>query len=84
MVDIDGDVVRFCKEALPENAEAFADPRLELVLTFHLPSWFSCFSLLAIGRLVFLPPSCAYTHALSAFPVVVACSSLALSVLAVC
>ncbi|KAL3933736.1 MAG: hypothetical protein SGPRY_000153 [Prymnesium sp.] len=35
MVDIDGDVVRFCKEALPENAEAFADPRLELVLTFH-------------------------------------------------
>ena len=32
MVDIDGDVVRFCKEALPENAEAFADPRLELVI----------------------------------------------------
>jgi len=32
MVDIDGDVVRFCKDALPENAEAFADPRLELVI----------------------------------------------------
>mmetsp|Transcript_48347 Transcript_48347/g.155828 ORF Transcript_48347/g.155828 Transcript_48347/m.155828 type:complete len:318 (-) Transcript_48347:293-1246(-) len=32
MVDIDGDVVRFCKEHLPENTEAFADPRLELVI----------------------------------------------------
>eukprot|EP00929_Paragymnodinium_shiwhaense_P062861 TRINITY_DN313_c0_g1_i4.p1 TRINITY_DN313_c0_g1~~TRINITY_DN313_c0_g1_i4.p1 ORF type:complete len:333 (+),score=108.86 TRINITY_DN313_c0_g1_i4:95-1093(+) len=30
MVDIDGEVVRFCKEHLDENAEAFADPRLEL------------------------------------------------------
>lgn len=30
MVDIDGEVVRFCKENLEENAEAFADPRLEL------------------------------------------------------
>ena len=32
MVDIDGEVVRFCKEHLPENTEAFADPRLELVI----------------------------------------------------
>uniref|UniRef100_A0A7S2NR58 thermospermine synthase n=2 Tax=Haptolina brevifila TaxID=156173 RepID=A0A7S2NR58_9EUKA len=32
MVDIDADVVKFCKENLPENAEAFADPRLELVI----------------------------------------------------
>merc|ERR1719346_204916 len=32
MVDIDKDVVEFCKEHLPENKEAFADPRLELVI----------------------------------------------------
>jgi len=32
MVDIDGDVVRFCREHLPENTEAFADPRLELII----------------------------------------------------
>lgn len=32
MVDIDKDVVDFCKEHLPENKEAFADPRLELVI----------------------------------------------------
>eukprot|EP00755_Sulcionema_specki_P004767 Sspe_Gene.30927::Locus_15282_Transcript_1_2_Confidence_0.667_Length_906::g.30927::m.30927/K18787/ACL5; thermospermine synthase len=32
MVDIDGDVVKFCKEHLPENKEAFADPRLELII----------------------------------------------------
>jgi thermospermine synthase len=32
MVDIDGDVVDFCKAHLPENAEAFADPRLDLVI----------------------------------------------------
>ena len=32
MVDIDDDVVRFCRENLPENAEAFADSRLELVI----------------------------------------------------
>jgi len=32
MVDIDADVVKFCRENLPENAEAFADPRLELVI----------------------------------------------------
>jgi len=32
MVDIDGDVVDFCKEHLIENKEAFADPRLELVI----------------------------------------------------
>jgi len=32
MVDIDGDVVRFCKEHLDENHAAFADPRLELVI----------------------------------------------------
>eukprot|EP00933_Yihiella_yeosuensis_P033184 TRINITY_DN268_c0_g4_i1.p1 TRINITY_DN268_c0_g4~~TRINITY_DN268_c0_g4_i1.p1 ORF type:complete len:332 (+),score=67.03 TRINITY_DN268_c0_g4_i1:68-1063(+) len=32
MVDIDPDVVRFCKENLEENKEAFADPRLELVI----------------------------------------------------
>jgi len=30
MVDIDGEVVKFCKDNLPENAEAFADPRFEL------------------------------------------------------
>eukprot|EP00928_Gymnodinium_smaydae_P099806 TRINITY_DN962_c0_g1_i1.p1 TRINITY_DN962_c0_g1~~TRINITY_DN962_c0_g1_i1.p1 ORF type:complete len:319 (-),score=76.52 TRINITY_DN962_c0_g1_i1:195-1151(-) len=30
MVDIDGEVVRFCKENLDENAAAFKDPRLEL------------------------------------------------------
>jgi thermospermine synthase len=30
MVDIDGEVVRFCKENLDENSEAFADKRLEL------------------------------------------------------
>jgi thermospermine synthase len=32
MVDIDGDVVDFCKTHFPENAEAFADPRLDLVI----------------------------------------------------
>lgn len=32
MVDIDGAVVDFCKEHLPENKEAFADPRLELII----------------------------------------------------
>eukprot|EP01059_Diplonema_ambulator_P009498 TRINITY_DN193_c0_g2_i1.p2 TRINITY_DN193_c0_g2~~TRINITY_DN193_c0_g2_i1.p2 ORF type:complete len:319 (+),score=132.97 TRINITY_DN193_c0_g2_i1:51-1007(+) len=32
MVDIDGAVVDFCKEHLPENTEAFADPRLELII----------------------------------------------------
>ena len=32
MVDIDEDVVRFCREHLPENSEAFADPRLELII----------------------------------------------------
>lgn len=32
MVDIDEDVVRFCREHLPENTEAFGDSRLELVL----------------------------------------------------
>eukprot|EP01060_Flectonema_neradi_P020614 TRINITY_DN2811_c0_g1_i1.p1 TRINITY_DN2811_c0_g1~~TRINITY_DN2811_c0_g1_i1.p1 ORF type:complete len:312 (+),score=84.36 TRINITY_DN2811_c0_g1_i1:55-990(+) len=32
MVDIDGDVVEFCKKHLPENKEAFADPRLELII----------------------------------------------------
>eukprot|EP01006_Ploeotia_vitrea_P060857 TRINITY_DN76724_c0_g1_i1.p1 TRINITY_DN76724_c0_g1~~TRINITY_DN76724_c0_g1_i1.p1 ORF type:complete len:316 (+),score=45.34 TRINITY_DN76724_c0_g1_i1:44-991(+) len=32
MVDIDGDVVDFCKKALTENKEAFADPRLELII----------------------------------------------------
>jgi len=32
MVDIDGDVVDFCREYLPENTEAFADPRLELII----------------------------------------------------
>jgi len=32
MVDIDEDVVRFCKEHLEENSEAFADKRLELVI----------------------------------------------------
>jgi len=32
MVDIDKDVVDFCKAHLPENTEAFADPRLELVI----------------------------------------------------
>lgn len=32
MVDIDEDVVKFCRENLPENAEAFADSRLELVI----------------------------------------------------
>merc|ERR1719203_2782113 len=32
MVDIDKDVVDFCREHLPENKEAFADPRLELVI----------------------------------------------------
>ena len=38
LVDIDGDVVAFCKEALTENSEAFADPRLELVRTMLLAS----------------------------------------------
>jgi len=32
MVDIDEDVVRFCREHLPENAAAFADARLELII----------------------------------------------------
>jgi len=32
MVDIDEDVVRFCKTHLEENHAAFADPRLELVI----------------------------------------------------
>mmetsp|Transcript_50896 Transcript_50896/g.110416 ORF Transcript_50896/g.110416 Transcript_50896/m.110416 type:complete len:322 (+) Transcript_50896:58-1023(+) len=32
MVDIDGDVVKFCREHLPQNKEAFADPRLELII----------------------------------------------------
>ena len=32
MVDIDADVVTFCKDHLPENAAAFADPRLELII----------------------------------------------------
>jgi len=32
MVDIDGDVVRFCREHLEENHAAFNDPRLELVI----------------------------------------------------
>jgi thermospermine synthase len=32
MVDIDADVVNFCKMHLPENAAAFADPRLHLVI----------------------------------------------------
>jgi len=32
MVDIDKDVVHFCREHLPENTEAFADPRLELII----------------------------------------------------
>merc|ERR1719240_1060384 len=32
MVDIDGDVVKFCREHLPENTEAFNDPRLELII----------------------------------------------------
>merc|ERR1719284_1739312 len=31
-VDIDADVVRFCREHLPENSEAFASPRLELII----------------------------------------------------
>jgi len=32
MVDIDGDVVTFCRQHLPENAAAFSNPRLELVI----------------------------------------------------
>eukprot|EP00996_Jenningsia_fusiforme_P001711 NODE_2577_length_1164_cov_39.521076_g2356_i0.p1 GENE.NODE_2577_length_1164_cov_39.521076_g2356_i0~~NODE_2577_length_1164_cov_39.521076_g2356_i0.p1 ORF type:complete len:311 (+),score=87.83 NODE_2577_length_1164_cov_39.521076_g2356_i0:70-1002(+) len=32
MVDIDEDVVHFCKENLMQNKEAFADPRLELII----------------------------------------------------
>jgi spermidine synthase len=32
MVDIDGDVVDFCKEHLTQNKAAFADPRLELII----------------------------------------------------
>lgn len=32
MVDIDAKVVEFCREHLDENHEAFADPRLELVI----------------------------------------------------
>lgn len=31
-VDIDDDVVRFCRDHLPENSEAFKDPRLELII----------------------------------------------------
>jgi len=31
MVDIDGDVVKFCKDHLEENHAAFANPKLELV-----------------------------------------------------
>ncbi|CAE8606589.1 unnamed protein product [Polarella glacialis] len=33
MVDIDKDVVQFCKDHLDENAEAFADKRLDLVIS---------------------------------------------------
>merc|ERR1719491_2588639 len=32
MVDIDKDVVEFCKEHLPENTEAFADKRLDVII----------------------------------------------------
>lgn len=32
MVDIDGDVVKFCRENLPENTAAFQDPRLDLII----------------------------------------------------
>jgi hypothetical protein len=32
MVDIDGVVVDFCRQNLPQNAAAFADPRLELII----------------------------------------------------
>jgi len=32
MVDLDGDVVKFCKEHLEENHDAFANPKLELVI----------------------------------------------------
>jgi thermospermine synthase len=32
MVDIDGDVVRFCRDVLPQNAQAFNDSRLELII----------------------------------------------------
>lgn len=32
MVDIDGDVVAFCREHLEENREAFDDPRLDLTI----------------------------------------------------
>jgi len=32
MVDIDADVVNFCREHLPENTDAFNDSRLELVI----------------------------------------------------
>jgi thermospermine synthase len=32
MVDIDADVVHFCREHLPENTAAFADKRLDLVI----------------------------------------------------
>merc|ERR1719389_281864 len=32
MVDIDGDVVKFCRENLPENTATFANPRLDLVI----------------------------------------------------
>ena len=31
-MDIDDDVVRFCRDHLPENSEAFKDPRLELII----------------------------------------------------
>jgi len=33
MVDIDADVVQFCKDHLEENTAAFNDPRLELVIS---------------------------------------------------
>jgi thermospermine synthase len=32
MVDIDQEVVDFCKEHMPQNTAAFADPRLELII----------------------------------------------------
>jgi spermidine synthase len=32
MVDIDGVVVDFCRQNLPQNASAFADPRLQLII----------------------------------------------------
>merc|ERR1711988_135570 len=32
MVDIDEDVVRFCREQLPENTDAFNNPRLQVII----------------------------------------------------